>query len=389
MSVLSRADCDAVTRLHLGLCGALVRLSLAAVEDFLFCNALVRHPLAAHLLGCVWAYVLRRSTPHVQVQHPRLLLDLSEHCVSPVLRGRVLRLVRMLVANSSVAVQTELLASHPQVLCHVIVGGDDYAGAAAAMIPERAESLSRGGAALWELGALCQVGASHLTHAAAAPLLQTVQEIYLRSGAQERRALPRLVASLAGWFAPGELDRFLQRVVRQPGRAASPVANMLLLRRLIPYLGAATGSWKPLFDAAIQPQQWMSAFAAAHFFRELTTQRGELPAAEMQALIGGHRDLIVEFLSCPQRERAARGAQFCVFSEGVARPAAMASTPPQPQSALALSPQSQLADRTLQTLLDGAGALLRLDSAHVRSPPFQTRLLALLETLHGLRADEY
>jgi hypothetical protein len=59
-------DADAITRIYLGLGGALVQLPLAPVERFLWSNTLVHHPMASYLLGQLWSFVLRHSTPDIQ-----------------------------------------------------------------------------------------------------------------------------------------------------------------------------------------------------------------------------------------------------------------------------------------------------------------------------------
>lgn len=340
-----------VTRTHLSLCGAILRISFGQAERWLFQNVVVQHPLAAHVLTHVWAFALRRAKVAIQVGHLQRLLEVAALMAaspSPVMRKRVLRIFKGLALCMAPATIGALIDLYPDALSHLLPSAHNESvgvpAAAAAVVSRSAHSINQGGDALFEFTNLLRLGASHLEPAVAASILQSVQEVYLRSGPQERRSLPHLISSLAGWCSRDQIKHFFQRIISQNGRTASPTTNMLLLTHMMMYLEDVT-SWKPLFASALGGRDWLAMFAAGHFFALLSTQRLELQQNDLRSLVGAHRDFIMTFMSAANRPRSITyNAEYCVFSSVAAK----VMTPPLSSS----SSSPPVSMQHLETLLD-------------------------------------
>jgi hypothetical protein len=382
-----------VTRVHVTLCEAIMKLPFPSAERWLFQNVVVQHPLAAYCLIQVWAFALRHAKSEVQTLHLLRLVETASLMKSaPVIRSRVLRIFKGLSTCVPRAAIGALVRSRPDSLNHIIpmpLADEEIAlvmETAAQLVARSMHMINAGGDSLMEFANLCRLAVTRLDPNLAATLVQTVQEVYLRSGSQERRNLPHLVSSLAGWFSHDQMLQFFNRVSALNGRCASPTVNMLALTHMHPYLNEVS-SWKPLFVAALQngPRDWVGAFAAAYFFRLLSTSQTNLQPNDLRSLVGTHREFIMEFMSAAGRPRSVQTtADYAVFSD-VPQAHVLSSSPPASKNGSPPSMSPEELDSLVSSLSEIVTSLSAASSSSAfQSPHTQERIAEAIVQLQSL-----
>ena len=326
-------DAASFQQVYVGLISLVSRLSLDAVELWLWDNVLSPHVVSAHMLGLVWAFVVRWSAPLVQMRFLSLFMD----CIDAVparhqCHRRLVALFGSVYMSCSPQVQVDFAVQRSEALQYIPPFPElpqQVKVAASAAISKLAGQLSANPAVVSRLTALCRLGCSELTSAVAAPLAQSVREIYLRVGAssnsvpaREQRAAALLVGSLAMWFGTEEVRKFLSRVLQT--RNLSPIANVVFLSR-IAYLidGTCVDVVAALLSSAFCQKHWVGHVAALQTFRSLALECERLDPAMLQQLAGGPKqaETISTYMHLTTHTMQFNfGAQLAAIAENAAVP---------------------------------------------------------------------
>jgi hypothetical protein len=395
----SSAQCDALLedavlfqQVYLGMASVVSRCSLAVVEAWLWQHMLEPHVVGGHLLVELWSFVLRQSSDLVQIRHVSVLCECFDALESKrQCQRRVSALIGRLFLSCSVASQSQLVSALPNVLAHVPPSPQlcqEVVNAATAQISATAALLSTDTSVAARLAAFCRIGGHQLTHQMAAPLSQSVREVYLRLGAssaglsmKDQRAAVLLVSSLAMWARADELRKFLARTLQT--RSLSPLANVALLGKLSACIDSTcVDAAAAVLATAFAQKEWAVHVTALQAFQLLSTQCASLDAGMMSQLAGPagskQNDAIVAFLSSSSR------SVKCEFATHLAAVAAFLSVSgPSPTTAKAPTSPNEFANLSI-TLVNTVRALQNSSSENLLSERFQAELgqcISILQTL--------
>ncbi len=401
----SAAQCDALLddvalfkQVYIGMASCVTRLPQSAVESWLWQNMLTPHVVSAQLLTDVWAFVLRQSVDLVQIRHLTLLIDCYEELAGRRLcQRRVSAIIGCLFLSCTAAVQIQVCSAKPGILCHVPPSPkvcQEAVNIATSQIAPAAAQLTSDPSIVNRLSAYCRIGAHQLTHQTAAPLAQSVREVYLRLGAssaglsvREQRAAVLLVSSLAMWVRPDELRKFFARMLQT--RTLSPLTNVTLLGRLAGSMDSScVDAAAALLSAAFSHKDWAVQVGALHAFRLLSTECASLDGGMIGQLAGPQgskqNESIVAFLSSTSRSvktdfANALAAQALALATTVTQKTSTMMT----TTAVPMSP-SEFASLSM-TLVNTVRSLQNCNSDLVASERFQTELNHCISILQELR----
>ena len=386
-------DAAAYQQVYVGLAAGLARAPLPQAEAWLCEHLLTPHVVSAHLLAQLWAFVARNAARAVQLRHLHLLLDCCE-ALTPrrQCQRRAAALLGAALLGCPPEVQAEFLVARPEALHRLPAKPDtreEVAAAACLQISQAMGQLSADPGAVVRLAALCRVGASHLTHAVAAPLAQSVREVYLRLGAsassvsaRDQRAAVVLLGSLAMWFGTDELRKYLGKLLHT--RSLSPLANVAFVGRVAPLIdGGCVDVVAAHLGTAFNQKPWYMRVAALHAFRLLSTECLSLDAALLQQLAGPphskQAEAVMAFLSMTS---AAVRSDLGTLLQAQA---AASGVPKKAATTLTLLPAQDFAglSMALVSTVKALHSLRDTDMAH--SERFQAELAQALAMLGALQ----
>ncbi len=389
-------DAAMFQQVYVGMASVVSHLPLHQVEMWLWDHVLTGHVVAAHLLACVWAFVMRHSTRQVQTRHLTLLLDCFESL--PARRQcqrRVAALFASVFLGCCVAAQCEFVSARLEAI--VVLpswpdAGPNVVAAACMQISNSMGQLSSEPSFVVRLSALCRIGALHLTNSIAAPLAQSVREVFLRLGAsnsslcvRDQRAAVVLLSSLAMWFAPDELRKYFGRLLQ--ARSVSPLASVALVGRVAALIDSTcVDVVAALLSAAFTQKQWYMHVGAMQAFRQLSTDCLSLDAALLQRLAGSpgskQAEFVVAFLSMSSKTTR------CDVAGPLLAQAVAAGVPKKAQSVAVTGPSVSAQDFAAFTmgLVSAVKSLHSLrDSDMAHSDRFQAELGQMIALLESMR----
>jgi hypothetical protein len=385
-------DVSLFQQLYVGMACAIARLPQNLVESWLWQNVLTPHVVSAQILCELWCFVLRTSANVVQIRHLNVLVDCFT-ALAPrrLCQRRVSAIIGCAFLSCSAAAQNQIASGRPDVLCHVPPSPrlcQEAVNVACCQIGPTAAMLTSDASVVTPLAAFCRIGGHQLTHLMAAPLAQSVREIYLRLGAsssgvsvREQRAAVLLVSSLAMWIRPDELRKFLGRMLQT--RSISPAANVALLGRLAASVdGSCVDAAAAILSAAFSQKDWAVHVLALQGFRLLSTECALLDGGMIGQLAGPsgskQNEAILAFLSIASRSVKCELSNILQAQAAAAKtqlsPAVTASERVSPNEFASLS----------MALVNTVKALQNCDSGFVLSDRFQmelTQCIAVLQTM--------